>query len=937
MKKFLKRLIWIILILLMAFIAAAIIIPIAFKPQLMQIAKTEINKNVNAKVEFADFQVSLIKGFPNLYVGLKDVSVVGIDSFAADTLVAFREFSVKVNLWSVMDMQNIEVKSILLDQARLKARITREGLVNWDIAKPSQPAPETEVADTSAEAESAPVNTRVALTKFEIRNANIEYIDDSSNMSASINGFNLLLSGNMGMSQTDLKIKTSIDAINFKMGGLRYVKDANFEFNAIIGANLDSSIFTFRENEFRINQIALLFDGVVKMPGNDIAVDVSFRTPSTEFKSILSMIPAIYMKDFEGLKTSGRFSIDGFVRGTYNDSIMPNASLALVVENGMFQYPDLPKSVSNVNINTKVRFDGTNMDNTTVSVDKFHLELGGNPFDARLHVATPMSDMQVDGNVTGKIDFASLADVVPLDSMTIVGVLDANLGFGGKLSYIEQEDYEKFKADGSLRLSNFIFTSNDLPQGLKINEILLNFSPKFVDLAKFDSQIGKSDLKMTGHLENFIPFVFKDQTIRGNLNVTSNTLDVNEFMTGEESSPEVEQPEEADTTATAMGVVEIPRNIKFNMKLNMEQILFDKLEISKLNGDVTVNDGIADMKNLGMNLLRGSMSLSGLYNSQDAKAPRADLNFSMKNIDIPSAFRSFSSLQKIAPAVKNMTGNVSTQLKVSTTLDTTMMPVLNSIDAYGRIQSKEIGFSNSEVFAKLADALKSEKFRNPSIRDVDVSVKIKDGVLTIDPFDTKIADAKMNFGGDMGLDQTLNFKAAVSVPASYLGPASDMLNKLAGKANLKPVDELKLNLKIVGTTSKPDVQIDWGEASSGAKESVKEMVDQKVDEAKVEARKKAKAEADKLIADAEKESVKLKEEAAKLADKIRKEAEEQAQKTEAEGKKKGPIAEKVAKEAAKEIRRKGEASAQKLIQEADAKAAQLIERAKVEAAKLDQQ
>ncbi|MCB8965145.1 MAG: AsmA family protein [Bacteroidales bacterium] len=927
MKKFLKRLFWITVIVLILFIAAAIVIPIIFKPQLMEIAKTEINRSVNAKVEFSDFQVSLIKGFPNLYIGLKDMSVVGIDSFSNDTLVAFAEFSVKVNLWSVIDMQNIEVKSILLDGARLKARIAEDGQVNWDIAKPSA-TPETEVEDTAA---TSPINTKVALTKFEIRNANIAYIDDSSRMAATIHNFNLLLSGNMGMSQSDLLLKTSIEAINFTMGGLRYVKDANMEFNATIGANLDSSTYTFKDNMFRINQLALLFEGMVKMPGNDIEMDIKFNTPSTEFKAILSMVPAIYMKDFDGLKTSGKFGIDGFVKGVMNDSLLPNASIALLVENGMFQYPALPKSVSNVNISTKVWFDGSNMDSTTVDVDRFHLELGSNPFDASLHVATPISDMQVAGNVTGKIDFATLADVVPLDSTTITGMLEANLDFAGKLSYIETEDYEKFKADGSIRLTNFAFTSNDLPQGFKINETLLNFSPRYVDLAKFDSQVGKSDLQMTGRLENFIPFVFKDQTVRGNLNLTSAMFDVNEFMTGE-STPE-EQSEPEDTSA--MSVIEVPRNINFNMKTNFAHIIYDKLDISNLKGDLLVNDGIVDMKNLSMNLLEGSMVLGGRYNSQNVKAPKADMDFNMKDIDIPSAFNAFSTLQKMAPAAKDMTGKVSAQFKLDTPLDTTMMPVMNSINAYGKLQSNEIGFKNSKVFGKVADALKNDKYRNPSLKDVNVSFKIKDGRIYIEPFDTKLADINMNIGGDMGIDQTLDFKGKLKVPASYLGSAaSDLMNKLADKAGVKPVDDIKVNLKIGGTSTDPKVGLDWGEASSGATGSVKETISAKVDEVKAEVRKEAKAQAEKLIADAEKEAARIREEAAILADKIRKEAEAQALKTEAEGKKKGPIAERLAKETAKKIRQNGETSAQKVISEADIKANQIIEKAKAEAAKL---
>ncbi len=912
------------------FIVTAIVVPVVFKPQLMRLAKNELNSMLNAQVDFTDFQVSLIKGFPNLYIGMKGLNVIGVDSFKNDTLVAFKEFSVKVNLWSVIDMENFEVKSILLDGAIVRAKVSHDGKANWDVMKPSE-TPETEVEDT---ADLTPINTRVSLRKFEIRNANISYIDDSSNMKANIKNFNLILSGNMGVKQTNLNLKSSIESLNFWMDGIRYIKNSTLGFDALIEANLDSSYYTFKENRFSINQLMLLFDGSIRMPNNSIDINLNFKTPSTNFKALLSMIPAIYIKDFEGLQASGNFGIEGYVRGTYNDTQLPNAFIVLSVDNGMFKYPDLPKSISNVNISTKAWFDGTHMDNSLVNVDRFSLELGGNPFSMNLHVATPISDMLVNGNVTGKIDFASLTDIVPLDSTFIEGILESNLDFGGKLSFIEKEQYDRFKADGMLKLSRFKFKSPDLPAEVAINDITLNFSPQYVNLANFDMNIGSSDVHMKGLLENFIPYIFSNATLSGNLEVHSNLFNTNELMTGDST------PNEETTDSTVLSVIEIPKNINFVTKVDFKKIVYDKLIISNTTGNVTISDRVADLKNLSMNMLEGSVQMSGTYDPRDPKVPRVNFDFNMRDIEIPAAFKSFSTLQKMAPAVKDMTGRVSTQFRFTSLLDTTMMPVMSSIDAYGKLQSYSIGISNSKAFAKLADFTKKEELRNPSLKDVNVSFSVRDERIYIEPFDTKIVQAKMNFGGDMGIDQTLNFKAKVAIPTSYLGGATNLANDLLGKYGAKLPQNLDIKIKILGTSSKPEVILDSGmgseSASSSVKETAREVVKGKIDDAKVEARQKAKAESDRLIADAEREAERIRAEAAKQAEQIRKEAEAQAQKTEAEGKKKGSIAEKIAKEAAKKIRQNGEAAAQKVISEADEKANALVAKAKAEAAKLEQ-
>ncbi len=926
MKKLLKRSIQVFLILIVLIIAALIIVPIVFKPQLMKLAKKEINNSVNAKVEFNDFQVSLIKGFPNLYVGLKGLTVVGIDNFANDTLVSFDVFSVNLNLMCVFGMKNIEVKSVLLVKPRLTARITREGKVNWDIVKPS-PATVQQPTETTPESASS---LKVALRKFEVREATIKYIDDSSNMSATISNLNFLLSGNMGMDYTDLKIKSTADAFTFTMDGLKYINKAKVGFDGDIGADMVKSAYTFKDNEFSLNAVVMNFAGVVKMPKDDIDVDVTFNSNKVDFKSVLSLVPTIYMKGFEGLLASGKVKLQGSAKGIYNDKVMPNADIEFVVDNAMFKYPSLPKSAENINVDTKVHFDGANMDNTTVDVNRFHVELAGNPFDAQVHISTPMSDMQVAGFIKGKVDFTSLADIIPLDSMKIKGLLESNIQFGGRMSYIEKQQYEKFKADGMMRLTNFEFNSPDLPQGFKIIESTMNFSPKFVDLTSFDSRIGKSDLKMNGRLENFIPYVFNNQTIKGNLNVTSNILDANEFLTGESV------PVDTAQAVTPMSVFEIPKNIAFTMHTKINHIYYDKLDISNLNGNLGVKDGKVNMDNLNMNMLEGSLNVSGEYNTQNIKKPTVALDMKVAGFDIPTTIKSFSMLGKIAASAKEVKGKVSTQFTMTATLDSTMSPVLNSIYAKGKLQSDNIGFTNSKVFGTLAGILKNDALKNPVMKDVNLSFIIKDGRIYIDPFDTKIASFKMNIGGDMGLDQTLNFKAKMGIPRTSLGPANDLINVLTSKAaskglNVKLSDEIKLNVKIGGTTTNPEVKPDWGGSDDDSKESVKETVKETIKE---QGKKYTKEEAEKLIADAEKEAIRLHDEAVVLADQIRKEANINADKLIAEGNKEGGFAAVAAKAAAKELRKGGESAAKKLINEADAKGKALIEKAKQEAEKL---
>lgn len=937
MKKFVRNSFIYLVIVFFLLLGAIIVVPIIYKKQLMEMAKVEINKNVNAKVEFSDFRASLIRGFPNLYIGLMNLSVVGVGEFEGETLMSFDEFSFRINLRSIIKGEDIKVRTIRLINPTINAIVTPEGIANWDILIPSEEQNQEPEIETT---ESEPPSIRVALERMVIRNAQINYLDGEANMEANISNLDFVLTGNMGLDFTNLKLRTSVEKFSFLMDGIRYVNDAKLNFNAQIGADLVNSVYTFNNNELSINDIKLAFDGDVKMPADDIDVDIKFGATRTDFRSILSMVPAIYTADFKNLKTSGSLKLDGWAKGVVTDTTLPSVGINLMVENARFQYPDLPKSVENVNIDTKIIYDGVDENKTTINVSRFHLELGGNPFDMTLSIATPMSDMQMAGSFKGLIDFGSLADVIPLESTTINGILESNIEFGGLMSYIENEQYDKFKADGSLKLKDFEFVSPDLAQGFKIIETTLNFSPKFVQLASFDATIGNSDMQMNGRLENFIPYVFADKTLMGNLNFNSSLIDVNEFMTDEE---EVE-PEVQDTLP--MTVIEIPKNIDFILASNIRKITYDKLDVEDVKGQIVVRDGKVNMNNLSMNMLKGSMVLSGEYNTQNIDEPRIDFLMDIRNFDIPSAFNAFSMLEKIAPQVKDVTGNVSTKFTLKSLLDSTMSPQLKTVNAKGVLGCKNIAIVNSKVFGKVGDLLKNDDLKNPSLKDFEVSVTVKDGVTHIEPFDTQLAGVKMNLGGSMTLEQDIDYNIKLEAPRSKLGVGSQALESVAalaqkGGVSVAQSDMVKLNLRATGKATDPKVRLDSGDMTQDVKEQVKEkvkeVIDEKIDEGKEEARRIAQEKADKLIQDAEKQADELRAEAQRLAEKIKADAEVKAKKIEKESVGKGAIAERLAKEAANKVRKEGNDAAKKVVNEADKQAQSIIDRAKIEADKLLQE
>ncbi|MEA2043018.1 MAG: AsmA family protein, partial [Bacteroidota bacterium] len=485
MKKFVK----ITGIVLASIIVLLIVLPFAFKGKIVSTIKEEANKNLNAKLEFEDVRLSLIRNFPNFSIRLDELSLAGVDTFESDTLIRFRRFEAGLNLMSVISGEQIEINKVILSGAKINAIVLEDGTANWDIMITDSTESEPEVAEEEPAEDTAPMVLQ--LKKIAVEHSDIIYNDKESDVFAELSDFNFELKGDLTDDITNLNIKTWIQKITVSSEGVRYLSSAKAEFEGEINADLEQSIYTFKENKFKLNAIALAFDGTVEMPDTNIVTDVTFAVSDTKFRSILSMIPAIYKKDLEGVETSGTFNMTGYAKGTYNGMNMPAYGVNLLIKDGRFNYPDLPESIENIQVDLAVKAEEGSGDDMTIDINKAHIETAGNPFDAQIHIAMTAADTYLKGELNGKIDFGTLESLVPLEETKIKGILKTDLSFEGKLSDIDNERYDQFKADGIMDLQNFELTGADYPP-TQISKMLLRFSPQYAALETFNARSGKS-------------------------------------------------------------------------------------------------------------------------------------------------------------------------------------------------------------------------------------------------------------------------------------------------------------------------------------------------------------------------------------------------------------------------------------------------------------
>lgn len=816
---------------LLVLIGLLIAIPYFFKGQIMAKIKTELNKSLNAKVDFKDVDISLFRRFPRLAVALEDLKITGVDHFEGDTLLAVRRLDLAMNLMSAIKGDNIEIYNVVLQQPRIYATVDEEGRANWDITKP-------DTAIAAGPADTAASEFALSLQQYSIENATVKYTDRQGHMALTIEQLNHKGKGDFSQDQFTLQTTTTSESVSFAQGFIPYLLNAKAEILADINIDNKTSTYAFKTNKISVNNLKIATEGFIQLLSDSTyKMDIKFDAPSTDFKDILSLIPAIYSQDFASIKTSGSTTFSGFVKGTYTPQQMPAYGLHLTIRNGFFQYPDLPKPVKNIQLAVNVSNPDGIPDHTIVDVPQAHLEMDDSPVDLRLMIKTPVSDLYLDAAAKGKLDLSKVTQFVKMEAGTkLSGLLDADLKARGYMSAIEKEQYENFDASGKLAVNNLAYSSKDYPDGVKVSSLLMQFNPKNVTVQEFIGQYLGTNFTATGEVNNLLAYALRNDALNGRLALKADNINLDKWMaTG---STEATPAKPADTAAAVPFAV--PDNLDFTIQAQADKVHYDKVDLTQLSGNLLISDQTVTMKDIKGNALQGSMEINGTYSTKvDKLHPDISLTYDVKELDIQQTFKAFNTVQKLMPIAQFLSGKLSSQMTMKGKLGKDMTPDLSTLTGDGNLLLIQGFLKKFAPLDQLATQLNVNALKDISVRDIKNYFAFENGRMKVNPFRVKLSNMNMLIGGSHGFDQSMDYTMQLALPRALLGQqGNSLVNNLVTQANNKGIpvtvsDTVYLNVLMGGSLLKPALKTDLkevaGKAANNLKDQATALVKNKLD------------------------------------------------------------------------------------------------------------
>lgn len=976
-----KRLLRIFLIALPLSIAVLITIPYLFRDEIVGFVKSQINTTVtSATVDFGDASLSLLRSFPNFHLSITDLSVVGKGNFDGIPLITAKKIGITLDLWSVLSSSEpISISGLSFVEPKMNILITPDGLANYDIIESAE-----DTSSMQPEPEDAPSDWEVDLKEYSIEQAVLSYSDQSTGTTLMISDLDHAGTARLGRDIYSLSTSTSIASLTTAYGGITWLSKAAISLDADVEANLSTMTFTLTDNQLRINDLLLIAEGAIMVKDdnwNRIGMDLSLKAPQNDFRDLLSLVPGAYIEGYEDVKASGRFDLSAGLNGVYDgvSGTLPPYRIDLTVQNGAFQYPDLPVGINNILIDMSLSAPDSDPDHLVTEVRNISMAIGGQPIKGSFFLTHPLSDPALQATLNGKLDLKQLSEAFPMDGIEqLSGQLSADIRMDARLSDVEQRAVDRIIFEGAIEASDIVYQQTGLP-AIGIQTAQVTASPQYLDIPAFKATLGSSpvdasaridnllawltpdktmtgwvkayspnlnidqwipevdepdsfndstdlykaatneegqfdrfdfdcdlradvigyeqydirdvaikgsisptllqldegtlriegsDFRAAGSLVNWWPFVFDGAQLSGRVDLESEVINLNPFMTDDSAAAATETP----GGEAPMTPIIIPDNIDLKVRATAGKVVYTDIVLETVTAELTVADAEARISTAKARAFGGTMIMSGGYDTKNPVSPHFDFSYEVEALDFGQTFSTLNTFERLAPIGTAISGTFTSSFSMDGVLGPDFMPDFTTLNMSGFIQTINGVIENFGPLNTISDKLQLDLTNSFPLEDTKNWFNVQDGRLTVQPFDWNIKNIAMTINGWHSIaGEGMDYRIQAAVPRAMIKNSApgeialsglDWASTQAGALGIDigRAETFNFEIGITGTLQSPDITVKLlkpgGAASVG--ETLKQQAGEALKDVASEAQERLETEAEALKVRAQQEADSLK-------------------------------------------------------------------------------
>lgn len=534
-KRFWKRFALVLVGLPILLFFTLVLIVYVKQDEIVQDLIADLNKDFRGATHVRDSHISMFENFPYISIDLEEFKVFEDKKKNQDPLINVKDVYVGFNLWTILTGK-MEVKKIKLKNGNITIVQHEDG--EFNIVK---------ALTAETEIESAEEEFHLDLKRIELENIDVTKLNEANGLKieAFINDAHAKFetSPNHVLAGCDARFMVNI----IQHGDTTFFKHKHIDLETQVDFLKGKDIMTIQPTAVHFEGSEFNMQGSVDFL-NDIALDLHFNGNKPNFDLFVAMAPEEFIPELRKYENKGEISFKSDIKGKSINGNNPEVTASFVCKNGYIINPRTKKKISGINFNaTYTNGKDRKLSSMNARLRNFSATPQGGKIKGNIDI-TDFSAPYVDLDVSSTFDLGFISKFLNMEHLHNVGGKgEVNIQFKDIIDpnnpqHALSKMNETYEMKVALRNVHFASDQLDLP--IKNFTFLAEMHGHEATFKLVDSQYGKSDLKISGTIDD-LPAILhhSDKEVDTRLKISSDYLDIYEITGGKEKNGFDEQIE----------------------------------------------------------------------------------------------------------------------------------------------------------------------------------------------------------------------------------------------------------------------------------------------------------------------------------------------------------------------------------------------------------
>ena len=577
--------------------------------------------------------------------------------------------------------------------------------------------------------------------------------------------------GNYNVSKNqkpDLAFNLKVDkgAINYQNAPAP-LKDFQMNLNAVLPSlDPEKLLVNLRTLKFKVGEKDY-FNAYLHSKGfNEMTVDANV-------KGALDLATIDAALGLTSIELKGILKTNIQAKGIYSTSkkLFPKTIGGISLHQGWLKTDSYPNPITDITFVVNVLNKAGTFQDLIIAVAPASFVFEGNPMYVNATLSD-FGDLAYNAKIKGELNVGRIYQVFSQKGLDVTGYAKADLSLKGKQSYASNGQYDKLDNRGTLLLRNIKATSELFPKSFFIKQGNFRFQNEKMWFEKFYASYGKSDFDINGYLLNTINYFLESHgTLKGNFNMKSKLINVDEFMAlekGENQDRNIEIEYAKEDHPKMSGVVIIPENLNVALTANADKVEYNGLVLNKLSGKAGIAKGSFFLENTTFNIIDCILGIDASYQDETPTTAHFNAHFTAKDFNVQRAYKEIPMFHDMVTAAEKAQGIISVDYNVKGDLNGNMGPIYESLEGGGTITLRDVQVKGLKLFEGISSKTGQKSIDDPNMKGIEINSTIDNNLIHIEPFTFSIASFRPTIKGTTSFDGLLDLRMRLGLPPGGL-------------------------------------------------------------------------------------------------------------------------------------------------------------------------